>query len=109
MAAQKQKTVWVVMHYEIMGAEPHVVVDCVQFHVSSTLKKAEQYIRGRWVYPFSWWQVHPLIVDTDGDESNEVQFFGHRGKPLRKAPTQQAIRAYKQDRLKFPTLSRIDD
>lgn len=109
MAAKKQNTVGVVMHYEIMGVEPHVYVDSVQFHVSSTLKKAERYIKRCWVCPFSWWQVHPHIVDADGDEGDEVHYYSHKGKALRQAPTKQAIRAYGQDRRRNPTLSRMDD
>ena len=36
---KKKQTVWVIMHYEYMGAEPCVRIDSVQFHVSSTYAK----------------------------------------------------------------------
>jgi hypothetical protein len=103
-------TVWVVMHYEILGIRPCVYVDALQFHVSSTLKRAERYIQQRWVYPFSWWQVHPHVVDgSDPDEGDEVHYYSYNGRPLRRAPTKQAIKAYQRDCREHPTLSRMDD
>ena len=42
---RRKRTVWVVMHYEIMGVPDAHRVDSVQFHVSSSLNKAEESIR----------------------------------------------------------------
>jgi hypothetical protein len=87
------------MHYEIFGVEP-TVADCLQAHVSSSLRRAEAYIRDVYVSPFSWWQIHPYVVDNpkDGwlDEGAEVHYYSHRGKRLRSAPWQQAIKAWQR-------------
>jgi hypothetical protein len=103
MAVKKQHRVWVVMHYEIMGVEPHEWVDCVQFHVSSTLAKAEGYIKRSIVDPFSWWQIHPHVVDTDDDEGAEVHYYNYKGRAIRAAPTEQAVKAYRKDRRENPS------
>jgi hypothetical protein len=88
-----KKPVWVVMHYEIIGEEPNLYVDALQFHVASSLRKAEAYVRGpRGVASYSWWQVHPLVVDEYGD-SDEVHYFSHTGRRLRKAPMTAAFSA----------------
>jgi hypothetical protein len=93
---KKQKTVWVVMHYEIMGIPGALHVDCLQSHVSSTRKKAEKFIRDMWVYPFSWWQIHPHVVDCDDwlSEGEEVYYYSHRGTPVRSAPVKRAEKAF---------------
>jgi hypothetical protein len=94
----RQKTVWVVMHYEYMRLKGQLLVSCLQSHVSSTRRKAEEYIRSSSVSPYSWWQVHPHVVDcgveewlTDGEE---VYFYSHRGTPLRRAPFKRAEKAF---------------
>ena len=96
---KKQKKVWVVMHYEILGIPGALHVDCLQFHVASTRKKAEKFIRAMWVYPFSWWQIHPHVVDCDDwlSEGKEVYYYSHRGTPLRFAPVKRAEKAFLRD------------
>jgi hypothetical protein len=87
------------MHYEIFGLEP-TVVDCLQSHVSSSLRRAEAYIRDVSASSFSWWQVHPYVVDNLKagwlDEGEEVHYYSYRGKKLRSAPWQPAIKAWQQ-------------
>ena len=89
--------VWVVMHYEIMTGQ---YVDCLQFHVSSSRHAAEVYIGQSHVAPYSWWQVHPHVLDHDpvigGWEGEEVYYYSHTGRPLQAAPIQRAINAYKR-------------
>jgi len=100
--AAKKKRVWVVMHYEITH---DYSADCLQFHVSSSLRKAEQYITRYWMVPWSWWQIYPYVIDHDdclGDEGEEVCYYSHTGKCLKVAQfteAQQAcIRAYKRQK-----------
>jgi hypothetical protein len=94
---QRKPIVWVVMHYEIMGLPESPWVDSVQFHVSSSLDKAEEYIRRAGVAAYSWWQVHPHEVDTaDLGEGDEVHYYSHRGARLKAAPTKRAITAYRK-------------
>ncbi len=101
MAKRRRVTVWVVMHYEILHGE---VVDSVQFHVSSSLRRAEEYILKTYVVPWSWWQVHPHLVDhdcdRDGDEGDEVYYYSHTGKSLKQAPVRRAISAFRRARAK---------
>jgi hypothetical protein len=100
---QRKRTVWVVMHYEIMGVPDAPRVDSVQFHVSSSLSKAEEYIRSVQVDAHSWWQVHPHAVDAaDFDEEGEVHYYSHRGTRLRAAPTGRAITAFCRHAARHP-------
>ena len=95
IAAKRRQTVWVVMHYEFMGYSDLPWIDSVQFHVSSSLAKAEEYILKCHVGSHSWWQVHPHTMDDpDFDEGSEVHFYSHRGKPLKKAPFARARAAF---------------
>ena len=94
---RRARTVWVVMHYEIMGLPDSSRVDSVQFHVSSSLEKAEEYIRKCWVDPYSWWQVHPHVVDSlEFPEGDEVHYYSHRGTRLKTAPIKRAVAAYRK-------------
>jgi hypothetical protein len=73
-------------------------VDCVQFHVSSSLKKAEEYIRSIIVFPYSWWQIYPHVVDDSaGTDGETVFYYSHKGTPLRSAPFKRAEKAFKRD------------
>ncbi len=87
---KKKTIVWLVMHYEFMFEGK---LDCLQFHVASTLKKAEIYVKKARVMPYSWWQVHPYVIDEYAD-CEEVYYYSYRGKPLKKAPWIQARRAF---------------
>jgi hypothetical protein len=98
-----EQTVWVVMHYEIMGVPDSPHIDSVQFHVSSSLTQAEQYIHGAHVAAYSWWQVHPHVVDaSDGDEGTDVCIYSHRGTRLRVPPTVRAITAFRKHVARHP-------
>lgn len=100
---QRKRTVWVVMHYEIMGLPGSPRVDSVQFHVSSSLEKAEEYLRGSRVSSHSWWQIHPHVVDSaDSDEGEEVHYYSHRGARLKAAPTKRSIAAYRKYAARHP-------
>jgi hypothetical protein len=90
MSLKKKATVWVIMHYEFMLEGK---LDCMQFHVSSSLKQAEAYVKKSGVMPYSWWQVHRYVVDEHGDDA-EVYYYSYRGKPLKNAPWNQARRAF---------------
>jgi hypothetical protein len=93
------------MHYEILGMPDDHWVDALQFHVSSSLAKAEEYIRKMWVDAHSWWQVHPHVVDTtDCDEGEEVCYYSHRGTRLKAAPTNRAITAFRRHAARYPEL-----
>ena len=78
MPKRKRTTVWVIMHYEIMF-EDHI--DSLQFHVSSTRKKTEEYIDNGGMAPYSWWQIHPHQSDhdykNDDEEGVEGYYYSH--------------------------------
>ncbi|MBI1901972.1 MAG: hypothetical protein HYS13_12790 [Planctomycetia bacterium] len=96
MRRRKKVEVWVVMHYEIMFNDH---IDCLQFHVSSSLRAAEKYVAEAGVMAHSWWQVHPHVVDAEptGDfEGEEVHYYSHTGKRLTRAPVRHAIRYYRR-------------
>lgn len=90
MLSKRKITVWLIMHYEFMFEGK---LDCLQFHVSSTLKKAEAYVKKSRVMPYSWWQVHRYVVDDYAD-SDEVYYYSYLGRRLKKAPHDQALRAF---------------
>ena len=101
--SQRKRTVWVVMHYEIMGLPECPWVDSVQFHVASSLEKAESYMRRSHVAAYSWWQVHPHVVDSDDAfEGEEVFDYNHRGVRLRAAPTRRSIAAFRKHAARHP-------
>jgi len=90
MPNKKKTIVWLIMHYEFMFEG---TLDCLQFHVSSTLKKAEAYVKKSGMMPYSWWQVYPYVIDEHGD-GDEVYYYSYKGKRLMKAPWKQARRAF---------------
>lgn len=93
--SRRRLTVWVVMHYEFMGRPDCCYIDSVQFHVASSLEKAEAYVRAGRVDPHSWWQVHPHVVDADDPyEGTEAHFYSHRGTRLSVPPTKRALAAF---------------
>ena len=93
---KRKSIVWVVMHYEIMGLPESPRIDSLQFHVSSSLNKAEQYIRNLDVDSHSWWQVHPHEVDSDDfDDGEKVYYYSYRGTPLKAAPKSRAVAAFR--------------
>jgi hypothetical protein len=101
-----KQIVWVIMHYEFMGLPMSPHIDSLQFHVSSSLQKAEEYVRGRGVDAHSWWQVHPHVLDAKGDdestEGNEVYYYSHRGTRLRSAPMRRAGKAFQKHTARYP-------
>jgi hypothetical protein len=102
---RRKRTVWVVMHYEIMGLPESPRVDSVQFHVSSSLEKAEEYIRKIGTDSHSWWQVHPHAVDFDDfevGECDEVYYYSHRETRLKSAPTIRSIAAFRRYTARHP-------
>jgi hypothetical protein len=101
--SQRKRTVWVVMHYELMGLPDSPRIDSVQFHVSSSLEKAEESLRSSHVSSHSWWQVHPHVVDSaDLDEGEEVYYYSHRGARLKAAPTRRPITAFRKHAARHP-------
>ena len=101
--AKAKQVVWVIMHYEYMGLADMPWVDAIQFHVASTLVRAEKYIRGAGVSSHSWWQVHPHVVDGDDpDEGDDVYYFSHRGTPLKSAPHARTLAAFRRHAARYP-------
>jgi hypothetical protein len=105
-----KQIVWVIMHYEFIGLPQWRHIDSVQFHVSSSLTKAEKYIGDTWVEAHSWWQVHPHVVDAKGDdastEGEEVYYYSHRGNRLHSAPIKRASIAFDKYTARHPELYR---
>jgi hypothetical protein len=101
-----KQTVWVIMHYEFMGLPTAPHVDSVQFHVASSLKKAEKYVRSSWVEAHSWWQVHPHVLDAEGEElsteGDQVYYYSHRGSKLKSAPMKRAAKAFRKHTARYP-------
>lgn len=101
-----KQVIWVIMHYEVMGLPENSHIDSVQFHVSSSRKKAEEYIRSSGVASHSWWQVHPHLLDAKGDdavvEGKEVYYYSHRGAPLKSAPIRRATNAFRKHTARYP-------
>jgi hypothetical protein len=96
---ERRQIVWVVMHVEIMGHPDKPRVDSLQYHVSSSLEKAEESIRNTLgTASHSWWQIYPFEVDsTDfGDEGQEVYYYSHRGTRLKSAPEKRAISTFRK-------------
>src|SRR5262245_16590315 len=101
--SQRKRTVWVVMHYEILGLPEAPHVDSVQFHVSSSREMAQEYVRRTSVASHSWWQVHPHVVDsTDCVEGAEVFYYSHRGTQLSAAPVKRSLTAYRRYAARHP-------
>lgn len=50
--------------------------------------------------PYSWWQVHPYVIDDDREEGIEVHYYSYRGTKLTKAPHQQAKKAFERAKKK---------
>lgn len=94
------------MHYEWMGLPESARIDSVQFHVSSSLKKAEKYIRCQGVDSHSWYQVHPYVLDARGDdryiEGVEVYYYNHRGTRLKSPPTGRTLSAFRRHVARYP-------
>src|SRR5262245_8297447 len=92
------------MHYEILGQPESTYIDSIQFHVSSSLKKAEKYIRSSIVDAHSWWQVHPHMLDANGEEvdGDQVYYYSYRGARLKSAPISRAMRAFAKHVAKYP-------
>ena len=90
-------TVYVIMHYEFFEGGH---IDCLQFHVASSLKKVEAYFKVMHVSDYSCWQVHPHVIDhnlKDGWEGEEVYYYSYRGKRLKQAPHKQALKAWEKE------------
>ncbi|MHC5540204.1 hypothetical protein ACYOEI_18450 [Singulisphaera rosea] len=101
--SQRMRTAWVVMHYEIMGLPDYYRIDSIQFHVSSSLEKAEEYMRRHFVSSYSWWQIHPHVVDTTNyDEGREAYYYSHRVTRLKSPPMKRAIAAYRKYAAQHP-------
>jgi hypothetical protein len=96
------------MHYEFMGSPDVPQLDALQFHVSSSRKKAESYIRSCGVQSHSWWQVHPHTLDAKGDDAftdgEEVYYYSFKGTPLKSAPTERAFAAFQKHAARYPEL-----
>jgi hypothetical protein len=96
------------MHYEILGQLESPYIDSIQFHVSSSLKKAEKYIRSSFVDSHSWWQVHPHPLDADGEEAqtegDKVYYYDYRGNQLKSAPIRRAGTAFSKHVAKYPEI-----
>lgn len=86
---------WVVIHCEIMqiGADP--IVDEMVFHVSSTRRKAEEFVKERGVMPYSWWRVQRFTVDETNEEDLSF-FYTHEGTRIDSPPTKKAITIFKR-------------
>lgn len=94
------------MHYEWMGLPSSPHIDALQFHVSSSKKKAEEYIYGSGVDAHSWWQIHPHVLDAKGEEAiaegQEVSYYSHRGTSLKSAPHTRTFKAYEKHTARYP-------
>lgn len=65
------------------------------FHVASSLKQVEKYVRDHHVMPYSWWKVECRVLDELSDKP-ETHYFDYRGQPRKSAPHASALRAYEK-------------
>src|SRR5436305_546467 len=79
--------VWVVIHCEYFQFHDCTspTVDEMAFHVSSTLSKAERYMRGCNMSSYSWWKVQQFGVNENNDEG-QVHYYTHKGLPIESPP-----------------------
>jgi hypothetical protein len=93
---KKETIVWVVMHYEYRRINGELLADCLLSRVSSTRRKAEEFIRCCSVSSYSWWQIYPKVVDG-GDlpiKWNAIFYYSHRGTLLQSLPFKRAENAF---------------
>ncbi len=97
MRRKQADGLWVVIHCEIMqfGSDP--VVDEMVFHVSSSQRKAERYVKEGGVMPYSWWRVQRFVADETSEEDLSL-FYDHKGGRIDSPPSKKAITIFKRMR-----------
>jgi len=88
---KKATQAWVVIHCEFMGTSDAPRMDEMVFHVASTRRAAERYIKSRFVSPFSWWQVQNYRVDIDEVDEVNTLFYSHKGRQMKSPPHKFAM------------------
>jgi hypothetical protein len=99
---KRRKTVWVVMYHYFMRFEGEVIAENSLFHVASTKRQAEEYIRSRNPPSSSWWEIHPKILDCRdvvGDRY-DIFYYTHKGNPSQSYPYAKAERAFRREEAK---------
>ncbi len=110
MPRASDRSVWVVLHCEYMRDPKHRVIDEMVFHVASSPRTAERFIKSRWVSPYSWWEVQRRLLDVaDDDVVPKKHFYNHRGQPRKLPPQKQAFRAYEHWWEQQPAKFQSDD
>jgi hypothetical protein len=95
MKSQGKRRVWVIIHCEIFHFGKEYVVDEMVFHVSSSKRKAESYVKEACVSSYSWWKVQ--YFDVDQSNEKEVCFYyTYKGKAVTSPSSKQAIANFKK-------------
>ena len=110
MTNRSKKFVWVVIHCEYVARGPGLdddllpFTDEMVFHVASTRRAAEKYVRVLHVSTHSWWKVEKRLVnqpDYDADDRPERHFYNYRGKPRSKEPRSAALPQFQKWQLEL--------
>ena len=89
----RKPVVWVVIHCEYLPREDLPYIDEMVFHVASSLKAAEHYLRPLHVDAYSWWKVERRSIDLPEDNPAR-HYYTYRGAPRKSPPHAAARRAY---------------
>lgn len=85
----KQSMAWVVTHCEVNGRQGGArSVSSLAFHVSSSLERAEAFIRARGsgFEQDSWWEIRGFFVDCDDEDLDDTaqladgRYYGYTGR-----------------------------
>lgn len=94
--AATQPTAWLVSHCErVPRPDGGMEISSLPFHVSSSLRKAESFIRkrGRRMARGSWWEVRHFITDCkdelldDSAQVEDVRYYNRNGRSIARPPS----------------------
>jgi hypothetical protein len=86
MKKSRAKTVYIILHHEIMGGREHPKDDEMLFYIASSLAKAIELIKRSYVCRWSWWEIQKVRMD-DFDWPTHVGYYGRRGGKLKQPPS----------------------
>ena len=92
---KRARDVWVILHCEWVRKPEDRFIDEMVFHVASSLKAAECYVRELQGMPKSWWKIERFPLDKSVDAAQETRLYNHKGTP-RKSPMNAAFRYFEK-------------
>jgi hypothetical protein len=90
------RKVWLVSHCEVFKVQPTFQIDEMPFHICSSLRRAEEYIRSLSMSDYSWWYLAEFSIDDpDHDKfARSIRVYNHLGKQINKTPLNRAVKAF---------------